>query len=64
MRTFVKWFKIRFLFDDEELLAAFKIFGMADREKLNDDRLWEDCQKNTMIIARELTRRNIAFWKE
>ena len=57
VRRFVKWFKIRFVFSNDQLVATFQFFDRVDRELLNDERLWAEVQYNKHTIALELIRR-------
>lgn len=57
LRRIIGWFKIRFVFTDEQLMDAVDMIDRVDRKKLNDDRLWEQAQKAKVYIIRELLRR-------
>lgn len=57
IRRFVSWFKIRFLFTDEQLMDAVDFVDRVDRKKLNDERVWKSAQAAKVYIIRELLRR-------
>ncbi len=58
-RRLVGWFKIRYVFTDESLLAAIKFFGKVDRKLLNDEKLWKEVQYNNLILKKEGLRRGL-----
>jgi hypothetical protein len=58
-RKLVKWVKIRFVFSDEDLLAAIKFFGRVDRQLLNDEKLWKEVQYNNLLLKKEGLRRGL-----
>ncbi len=51
------WFKIRYVFTDEQLLDTIDFIDRVDRKKLNDERLWKQVQEAKIYILRELLRR-------
>jgi hypothetical protein len=53
----VAWFKVRFVFTDEQLMDAVEMVDRVDRNKLNDERLWKKAQDARAYIIRELIRR-------
>lgn len=53
----VAWFKVRFVFTDEQLMDAVEMVDRVDRKKLNDERLWKKAQDARAYIVRELIRR-------
>ena len=53
----IGWFKIRFVFTDEQLMDAVDMVNRVDRKKLNDERLWKEAQNAKVYIIRELLRR-------
>ena len=57
IRRLIGWFKIRFVFTDDQLMDAVDMIDRVDRKKLNDERLWEQAQKAKVYIIRELLRR-------
>lgn len=57
IRRLIGWFKIRFVFTDDQLMDAIDMIDRVDRKKLNDERLWEQAQKAKVYIIRELLRR-------
>jgi hypothetical protein len=57
LKILVSWFKIRFVFTEEQLIDAVDMVDRVDRKKLNDERLWKQAQKARLYIIRELVRR-------
>lgn len=57
LRRFIGWFKIRFVFTDEQLVDTVDFIDRVDRKKLNDERLWKEAQDARVYIIRELLRR-------
>lgn len=57
LKILVSWFKIRFVFTEEQLMDAVDMVDRVDRKKLNDERLWKQAQKARLYIIRELVRR-------
>jgi hypothetical protein len=53
----IGWFKIRFVFTDEQLMDAVEMIDRVDRKKLNDEALWSKAQDARAYIVRELERR-------
>lgn len=57
IRRLIAWFKIRFVFTDEQLMDAVDMIDRVDRDRLNDERLWKQAQDARVYIIRELIRR-------
>ena len=57
LRRLISWFKIRFVFTDEQLIDAVDMVDRVDRKKLNDEELWKKSQDARAYIIRELIRR-------
>jgi hypothetical protein len=57
VRRFIGWFKIRFVFTDQQLLDAIYIVDRVDRKKLNDEKLWKQSQEAKLYLIKELIRR-------
>ena len=57
IRRLIGWFKIRFVFTDEQLVDTVDFIDRVDRKKLNDERLWKEAQDARVYIIRELLRR-------
>lgn len=57
IRRLIAWFKIRFVFTDEQLMDAVDMIDRVDRDRLNDERLWKQAQDARLYIIRELIRR-------
>jgi hypothetical protein len=53
----IGWFKVRFVFTDEQLMDAVDMLDRVDRKKLNDEKLWKKAQDARAYIIRELIRR-------
>ena len=53
----IAWFKIRFIFTTEQLEDAIYLIDRVDRERLNDEKLWEQTQLAREYILKELVRR-------
>lgn len=53
----VAWFKVRYVFTDEQLMEAVEMVERADREKVNDEDVWNKAQDARAYIVRELIRR-------
>lgn len=56
-RCLISWFKIRFLFTDEQLLDTIYLIDRVDRARLDDDRLWKQAQDARLYVIKELIRR-------
>ena len=54
---FIAWFKIRFIFTTEQLEDAIYLIDRVDRQRLNDEALWQKAQEAKIYIQRELDRR-------
>ena len=54
---FVAWFKIRFIFTTEQLQDAIYLIDRVDRQRLNDEALWQKAQEAKIYIQKELDRR-------
>ena len=54
---FIAWFKIRFIFTTEQLQDAIYLIDRVDRQRLNDEALWQKAQEAKIYIQRELDRR-------
>lgn len=57
IRRFIGWFKVRFVFTDEQLIEAVDMVNRVDRKKLNDERVWKSAQDAKIYLIRELLRR-------
>ena len=57
IRRLIAWFKIRFVFTDQQLMDAVDMIDRVDRDRLNDERLWKQAQDARVYIIRELIRR-------
>ena len=57
LRRLVGWFKIRYVFTDEQLEDTIYMIDRVDRQKLNDERIWQQAQEAKIYILRELLRR-------
>lgn len=57
IRRLVAWFKVRYVFSDEQLMEAVDMVDRVDRKKLNDEVLWNKAQDARAYIIRELIRR-------
>lgn len=53
----IAWFKIRFIFTTEQLEDAIYMIDRVDRDRLNDEKLWEQAQLAREYLLKELTRR-------
>ncbi len=53
----IGWFKIRFVFTDEQLLDTVDFINRVDRKRLNDERIWKEAQDAKIYILKELIRR-------
>ena len=53
----IAWFKIRFIFTTEQLEDAIYMIDRVDRDRLNDEKLWEQAQLAREYLVKELTRR-------
>ena len=54
---FIARFKIRFIFTTEQLQDAIYLIDRVDRQRLNDEALWQKAQEAKIYIQRELDRR-------
>ena len=54
---FIAWFKIRFIFTTEQLQDAIYLIDRVDRQRLNDESLWQKAQEAKIYIQKELDRR-------
>ena len=54
---FIAWFKIRFIFTTEQLHDAIYLIDRVDRQRLNDEALWQKAQEAKIYIQKELDRR-------
>ena len=64
MKTLKRFFfpiTVRFL-ESDALLGTFYFLDRVEKDKLNDDPLWQQSQKTKFAIAKELIRRKIEFW--
>lgn len=57
IRRIVAWFKVRFVFTDEQLIDAVRLIDQVDRERLEDEALWQKAQDARAYLIRELKRR-------
>ena len=57
IRRIVAWFKVRFVFTDEQLIDAVRLIDQVDRERLEDEALWQKAQDARAYLIRELVRR-------
>lgn len=55
-KRLIGWFKIRFVFTDEQLVDAVDMIDNADRKKL-DAAVWQKAQEARIYIIKELIRR-------
>lgn len=55
---FIAWFKIRFIFTTEQLQDAIYLIDRVDRQRLNDEALWQKAQEAKIYIQKELDRRS------
>jgi hypothetical protein len=56
-KRFISWFKIRFIFSDQQLMDAVDMVDRVDPNLLNDENLWQQAQSARIYIIRELIRR-------
>jgi hypothetical protein len=56
LRRIIAWFKIRFVFTDEQLIDTVQLLDCAERKKFNDAE-WDRLQDARIYIIRELIRR-------
>lgn len=56
-KRFIGWFKVRFIFTDEQLIDAVNMVDRVDRKRLNDERIWNAAQAARIYIIKELVRR-------
>lgn len=54
---FIAWFKIRFIFTTEQLQDAIYLIDRVDRQRLNDEAIWQKAQEAKIYIQKELDRR-------
>lgn len=57
LRRFIGWFKIRFVFTDEQLMDTIELIDQVDPKRLNDERLWRQAQEAKVYVIKELIRR-------
>jgi hypothetical protein len=57
VRRVISWFKIRFVFTDEQLMDAIELIDQVDRKRLNDEKLWKQSQEAKLYLIKELIRR-------
>jgi hypothetical protein len=57
IRQFIGWFKVRFIFSDQQLMDAVEMVDRVDPEILKDDALWKQAQGARIYIIKELIRR-------
>jgi len=57
LRRLIGWFKVRFVFTDEQLLDTVYLIDRVDQTRLNDARLWKQAQDARLYVIRELIRR-------
>jgi hypothetical protein len=56
IKRLIGWFKIRFVFTDEQLMNAVDMIDLADSKKL-DAAVWQKAQEARIYIIKELIRR-------
>ncbi len=56
-KRFIGWFKVRFVFTDEQLIDAVDMVDRVDPKLLKDDALWKQAQGVRIYIIKELIRR-------
>ena len=57
IRRVVAWFKVRYVFTDEQLIDAVRLIDQVDRDRLEDEALWHKAQDARAYLIRELKRR-------
>lgn len=57
IRRVVAWFKVRYVFTDEQLIDAVRLIDQVDRDRLEDEALWQKAQDARAYLIRELFRR-------
>lgn len=57
LRRLIGWFKVRFVFTDDQLLDTIYLIDRVDRSRLNDERLWKQAHDARLYVIRELIRR-------
>ena len=57
IRWTISWFKIRFVFTDDQLFDTVDLIDRVDRKRLNNERLWKEAQDAKIYIIKELIRR-------
>ena len=53
----IGWFKIRYVYSDQQLMDAVDMIDRVDPKLLKDDALWKQAQGARIYIIRELIRR-------
>ena len=56
-KRFISWFKIRYVYSDQQLMDAVDMVDRVDPKLLNDEKLWQQAQGARIYIIRELIRR-------
>lgn len=59
LRRLMAWFKVRFVFTNEQLLDTVYLIDRIDRNRLNDERLWKQSRDARQYIINELLRRGV-----
>jgi hypothetical protein len=57
LKRFIGWFKVRFVFTDEQLMDTVDMIDRVDPNILKDDKLWKQAQGARIYIIKELIRR-------
>jgi hypothetical protein len=57
LKRLIGWFKVRFVFTDEQLIDAVDMIDRVDPNILKDDKLWKQAQDVRIYIIKELIRR-------
>ena len=57
LKRLIGWFKVRFVFTDEQLIDAVDMVDRVDPNILKDDKLWKQAQGARIYIIKELIRR-------
>ena len=61
IKRLVGWFKVRFIFTEEQLVDAVDLIDRADPSKLEES-VWKKAKEARLYLIRELVRRgNIDF---
>jgi len=56
-KRFIGWFKVRYVYSDQQLMDAVDMVDRVDPKLLKDDALWKQAQGARIYIIRELIRR-------